>query len=70
MYDMIGLEAMPRDFTRLFDTSMFRFDTNLIPETINMFKILNVPHEPLTLIPPQFECPQPKLNPGNYNKDN
>eukprot|EP01041_Mallomonas_annulata_P004914 gene4914-9802_t len=61
-----GLDELPRDFTKLFDTTMFRFDTDLIPEAIQLFKQLGVPHEPLTLIPPQFECPLPKLTPATW----
>ena len=56
-----GMDELPRDFTRLFDMNMFRFDTDLIPLTIKVYQQLGVPHETLTLIPPQFECPQPKL---------
>mmetsp|Transcript_10675 Transcript_10675/g.10744 ORF Transcript_10675/g.10744 Transcript_10675/m.10744 type:complete len:558 (-) Transcript_10675:272-1945(-) len=59
-----GLEELPRDFTKLFDSTMFRFDTDVIPEAVRMYGLLGVPHEPLTLIPPQFECPQPKLLPA------
>jgi len=59
-----GLEELPRDFTKLFDSTMFRFDTDIIPEAVKLYGLLGVPHEPLTLIPPQFECPQPKLRPA------
>jgi hypothetical protein len=61
-----GLDELPRDFTKLFDLSMFGFDTNLIPETLRLYELLGVPHEPLTLIPPQFECPLPKLLPATF----
>ena len=61
-----GLDELPRDFTKLFDLSMFGFDTNLIPETLQLYEVLGVPHEPLTLIPPQFECPLPKLSPATF----
>jgi intraflagellar transport protein 52 len=33
-----------KDFTTLFDVSLFKFDTDLIPEAINLYKLLNVPH--------------------------
>lgn len=59
-----GLEELPRDFTKLFDSNMFRFDTDIIPDAVKLYSLLGVPHEPLTLIPPQFECPQPKLRPA------
>lgn len=46
-------EELPKDFTRLFDSALFKFDTSLIPEAVNLYKELGVKHEPLTLIPPQ-----------------
>mmetsp|Transcript_10229 Transcript_10229/g.16783 ORF Transcript_10229/g.16783 Transcript_10229/m.16783 type:complete len:550 (-) Transcript_10229:120-1769(-) len=61
-----GMDDLPRDFTKLFDMNMFRFDTDLIPATIRVYEQLGVPHEPLTLIPPQFECPLPKLNAATF----
>jgi intraflagellar transport protein 52 len=60
------MDDLPRDFTRLFDMNMFRFDTDLIPLTIKVYKQLGVPHETLTLIPPQFECPLPKLTAATF----
>ncbi|RLN90031.1 hypothetical protein BBJ28_00010220 [Nothophytophthora sp. Chile5] len=54
-------EELPKDFTRLFDDSLFKFDTSLIPEAVSLYRELGLKHEPLTLIPPQFECPLPPL---------
>jgi hypothetical protein len=31
-----------------------------------LYDTLGVPHEPLTLIPPQFECPLPNLSPATF----
>lgn len=61
-----GMEELPRDFTKLFDTTMFRFDVDLIPQTLRLYETLGVPHETLTLIPPQFEAPLPKLMPATF----
>jgi hypothetical protein len=61
-----GMDELPKDFTRLFDNSMFAFDAVLIPEAVKLYTTLGVPHEPLTLIPPQFECPLPKLSPAVF----
>ncbi len=58
------MDELPRDFTKLFDMQMFKFDVDLIPLTISTHEQLGVPHELFTLIPPQFECPMPKLTPG------
>lgn len=52
---------MPRDFTTLFHNKLYKFDTDLIPEAIKLYTTLGVKHEPLTLIPPQFETPMPGL---------
>jgi intraflagellar transport protein 52 len=54
-------DELPKDFTTLFSNNLFKFDTDLIPEAIDLFRQLNVKHEPLTLIPPQFETPMPEL---------
>jgi len=56
-----GMDELPRDFTKLFDMNMFKFDMDLVPQSIQLYETLGVPHETLTLIPPQFECPLPKL---------
>jgi len=61
-----GMDELPRDFTKMFDTGMFRFDTDLIPQTLRLYETLGVPHETLTLIPPQFEAPLPKLLPATF----
>ncbi len=61
-----GMDDLPRDFTKLFDMNMFKFDVDLIPLTIKVYSQLGVPHDPLTLIPPQFECPLPKLHAATF----
>ena len=62
-----GMDELPRDFTRMFDLNLFRFDTDLIPQTLRTYELMGVPHDPLTLIPPQFECPLPKLLPATFS---
>lgn len=59
-------EPLPRDFTQLFDDGLFKFDTDLIPEGVKLYHQLGVKHEPLTLIPPQFETPMPSLQPAVF----
>lgn len=54
-------ESLPKNFTKLFNDSLFGFDTKMIPETVEAFSLLGVKHEPLTLIPPEFERPLPQL---------
>jgi len=52
---------MPKDFTTLFVDKLYSFDTNIVPESIALYSTLGIKHEPLTLIPPQFETPMPQL---------
>merc|ERR1712031_53161 len=59
-------EQLPRDFTQLFDDTLFKFSMELVPEAVNLYGQLEVKHEPLTLIPPQFETPMPQLQPAVY----
>mmetsp|Transcript_41991 Transcript_41991/g.115889 ORF Transcript_41991/g.115889 Transcript_41991/m.115889 type:complete len:452 (+) Transcript_41991:86-1441(+) len=59
-------EPLPRDFTQLFDDTLFKFDTDLIPEGVKLYSQVGVKHEPLTLIPPQFETPMPSLQPAPF----
>jgi len=59
-------EELPVDFTQLFDPALFKYDTNLIPEAVRLYERLNVKHEPLSLIPPQFEVPLPPLQPAVF----
>jgi intraflagellar transport protein 52 len=52
-------DDLPKDFTTLFNNDLYKFDTDLVPEAIDLYKTLGIKHEPLTLIPPQFETPMP-----------
>uniref|UniRef100_A0A3Q3WLF6 Uncharacterized protein n=1 Tax=Mola mola TaxID=94237 RepID=A0A3Q3WLF6_MOLML len=55
-----------RDFTSLFDISLFNFSTETLPQVISAYKLLNVKDEPLQLITPQFETPLPQLQPAVF----
>ncbi len=55
---------MPRDFTALFDRTLYGLDTSVIPDAVRAFEQLHVKHEPLKLIAPQFETPLPPLQPA------
>jgi intraflagellar transport protein 52 len=59
-------EELPKDFQKLFNDTLFKFDTDLIPEAVALYSQLGVKHEPLSLIPPQFESPLPPLNPAVF----
>lgn len=57
---------MPRDFTTMFETNLFKYDFDLVPETISLYKSMDVKHEQLTLIVPQFEVPLLGLTAGVF----
>jgi intraflagellar transport protein 52 len=59
-------EELPRDFTQLFDINLFKFDTDHIPESIQLYEQLKVKHEQLNLIVPQFETPLLGLQPAVF----
>lgn len=59
-------EDIPRDWTTMFDTNLFRFDTSLIPEAIALYDKLAVKKNPLSLIPPSFETPLPPLQAATF----
>jgi intraflagellar transport protein 52 len=59
-------EDQSQNFRNLFDFEMFRFDTTLVPETIQLYSQMTVKHDTLTLIPPQFETPLPNLMPAVF----
>eukprot|EP00049_Salpingoeca_infusionum_P001492 m.48687 g.48687 ORF g.48687 m.48687 type:complete len:422 (-) comp11053_c0_seq2:205-1470(-) len=59
-------EPVPRDFTQLFTGDMFAISTKHIPEVTRAFDELEVKHEQLSLIRPQFETPLPPLQPAVF----
>jgi len=59
-------DDLPLDFTKMFNNDLFKFDTNLVPESVELYKKLNLKHEPLSLISPQFESPMPPLKPAVF----
>ncbi|CAM9406314.1 unnamed protein product, partial [Discosporangium mesarthrocarpum] len=52
-------EELPKKFTNLFNDRLFKFTTRMVPEAVAAYDHLGVKHEPLTLIPPQFESAFP-----------
>ena len=59
--------------SNLFNYGIIQFDPVSCPSTSDrlyltqrLYETLGVPHDPLTLIPPQFECPMPKLSPATF----
>ena len=60
-------EDLPRDFTSLFETTSFKFDTDMIPEVVAMYEHLHLKHEPLSLIHPEFQAPLPPCLPATFD---
>ncbi|XP_030068457.1 intraflagellar transport protein 52 homolog isoform X2 [Microcaecilia unicolor] len=56
----------PRDFTTLFDPTIYQLDTTSLSKVIKAYEQLNVKHEALQLIQPQFEPPLPVLQPAVF----
>lgn len=54
-------DEIPTDYTKLFNQRLFSINTGCVPAAIQAYEDLNVKHEPLRLITPQFETPLPPL---------
>ena len=54
-------KPLPQDYKSLLCDDLYRVNNDHIPDVIDLYKKLSVPYEPLTLVQPQFECPQPPL---------
>ena len=59
-------DPLPRDFTTLFDHSLFKLSPELVPDAVQLYEQLSVKHAPLSLISPQFETPLPQLQPAVF----
>lgn len=59
-------DDLPTDFTKLLNTNLFKYDTNLIPEAIKLYEDLNIKKDLITVIQPQFETPLPNLKPAVF----
>eukprot|EP01147_Barroeca_monosierra_P000715 gene715-4008_t len=59
-------DPVPRDFTKLFTGSLFSINTKHVPAAVMAYDDLEVQHEQLQLIKPQFEAPLPPLQPAVF----
>lgn len=50
----------------LFDSKLFKFDVNLIPEAVSLYEQMGCKHEVLALIAPQLETPMLGLQPAVF----
>ncbi|KAK2958476.1 putative Intraflagellar transport protein 52 like protein [Blattamonas nauphoetae] len=54
-----ALIRVPINYTSLFDSTQFRFDFRNLPGVLQLYQSLGLPHEPLSLVPPEFQVPLP-----------
>ncbi|XP_043215419.1 intraflagellar transport protein 52 homolog [Amphibalanus amphitrite] len=59
-------DSVPADLSKLFDTQVYSVNTRLVPQALDIYNQLNVKHEMLRLITPQFETPMPPLQPAIF----
>jgi len=59
-------DEIPSDHTKLFNMSLYKMANNVLPEVLSAYDQMKVKHEPLTLIPPNFETPLPPLQPAVF----
>ena len=59
-------DPLPKDFSQLFDDTLYALKTDMIPEAIELYKQLDLKHAPLSLIAPEFETPLPPLEPAVF----
>ncbi|KAB7501055.1 Intraflagellar transport protein 52-like protein [Armadillidium nasatum] len=63
---LLESDEVPNDYTQLFHSKLAAIDMHLVPAAIDAYSKLNVKHEPLRLITPQFEAPLPSLQPAVF----
>ncbi len=54
-------DPLPQDYRSLLCDDLFGLHNDHVPDVIDLYKQLNVPYEPLSLVEPHFECPHPPL---------
>ncbi|KAB0804768.1 hypothetical protein PPYR_01738 [Photinus pyralis] len=58
--DAIG-HAISTDYSKLFDHKMYSMNTDFVPQAVKLYDKLDVKHQTLKLISPNFEAPLPPL---------
>jgi hypothetical protein len=53
-------EPLPQDCKSLLIENLYSMKMDRVTDVIDLYKQLNVPYEPLSLIDPHCECPQPE----------
>ena len=47
-------EEIPKDFTTMFESELFKYDFELVPQVTSLYAKMEIKKQPLTLIVPQF----------------
>lgn len=63
---LLEMEEVPRDFSLLFNQSLYQLDSSVLPDIIKAYDELHTKHDVLTLISPQFDAPLPPLQPAVF----
>lgn len=56
-----SIDDVPTDYIQLFNQNLYSVNMDCVPQVLQAYEELGVKHEPLRLIPPQFESPLPPL---------
>ncbi|KAL7292974.1 hypothetical protein TKK_0013424 [Trichogramma kaykai] len=57
---------MPREYTKLFKHDLYSINLDMVPASLKAYDDLDVKHEPLSLIAPNFETPLPATQPSVF----
>jgi intraflagellar transport protein 52 len=55
---------MYSDYVHLFNHKLYSLSMKSVPKVLEAYDRLRIKHEPLKLIPPQFDSPLPPLQPA------
>lgn len=55
---------MYSDYIHLFNHKLYSVNMKSVPKVLEAYETLRIKHEPLKLIPPQFNSPLPPLQPA------
>lgn len=55
---------MYSDYIHLFNQKLYSLNMKCVPKVLEAYESMKIKHEPLKLIPPQFDLPLPPLQPA------
>lgn len=57
---------MYSDYIHLFNQKLYSLNMKCVPKVLEAYEFMKIKHEPLKLIPPQFDLPLPPLQPAVF----